>query len=306
MYTLIRRPVARLARAMVPVACAMVVAGGSSVAQAPSQRTQPDLIPRDLALALISYGAGTAGGADLRVGKVPDDIPPELVPPGVELLGSMSQYDQVIIVFGAREAPDSAISAMESRLLAAGWTRPPAPAPRQIPRGFVAADFTSGTAGVPSFLCHGDQMVNLASMYRNSGGSILKVNFNRGAQYSTCRQRTEENYRSPYEEAPLPTLRAPAREMSTGGGGMSSSGNNQFTLSTQLSTRLKPAEVVAHYDTQMRAAGWAPVGDGALDFLAGRTYQKKDEKGRTWSATLYSIKSPEALEQEVALRLSRR
>jgi hypothetical protein len=149
-------------------------------------------------------------------------------------------------------------------------------------------------------------MVNLSSMYRSSGGSILKVSFNRGARYSACRQRDEVTYRSLYDEAPVPTLRAPAGAMTTGAGGMSTSGNNQFTLSTQLSTRLKPTEVVAHYDTQMRAAGWAQTGDGALDFLAARTYQKKDEKDRTWSATLYSIKSPEALEQDVGLRLSRR
>lgn len=300
MFTTIRRSIAL-------AGFAVAVAGAGSGAQVPPSRSaQPDLIPRDLVLALISYGAGTAGGADLRVGTVPNDIPPEFVPPGLEVLGSMTQFENVIIVFGTREPPDSAIGTMESRLLAAGWTRPPAPAPRQMPRGFVAADFTGGMGGTPNFVCRGSETVNLTSMYRSSGGSILKLSFNRGARFSACRQRDEPTYRSPYDEAPVPTLRAPAGAMTTGGGGMSSSGNNQFTLSTQLSTRLKPAEVVAHYDTQMRAAGWAPVGDGSLDFLSARTYQKKDENARTWSATLYSIKAPDALEQDVGLRLSRR
>lgn len=307
MFTPIRRSIARFARAIVLTGFPLAVVGAGSSAQPPSSRTpQPDPIPRDLVLALISYGAGTAGGADLRVGTVPNDIPPEFVPPGAEVLGSMTQFDNVIIVLGVREAPDSAIGTMESHLLGAGWSRPPAHAPRQIPRGFVAVDLTGGMGGNPNYICRGDEMVNLTSMYRSSGGSILKLSFNRGARFSACRQREETPYRSPYDDAPIPTLRAPAGAMTTGGSGMSSSGSNQFALSTQLSTRLKPGEVVAHYDTQMRAAGWTQVGDGSLDFLSARTYQKKDEKGRTWSATLYSIKALDALEQDVGLRLSRR
>ena len=307
MYFTFCGPVARLARAVVLGGLAIAAAGRSAFAQVSLTRSdQPDLIPRELVLALISFGTGTAGGANLRVGKAPEDVPPELVPPRIEVLGSMTQFDNVIIVLGMPQSPDSAIGAMESHLTAAGWTPPPAPAPRQMPRGFVATDFTGGMGGTPNFVCRGDEMVNLTSMYRSSGGSILKLNFNRGARNSACRQRDETTFRSPYDEAPVPTLRAPAGAMTTGGSGMSTSGNNQFTLSTQLSTRLRPAEVVSHYDAQMRAAGWTPVGDGSLDFLSARTYQKKDEKARTWSATLYAIRSPEALEQDVALRLSRR
>ena len=307
MYSTFCGPVARFARAVVLGGLALAAAGRGAFAQvSPTRSDQPDLIPRDLVLALISFGTGTAGGANLRVGKAPEDVPPELVPPGLELLGSMTQFDNVIIVLGMPQSPDSAIGVMEARLAAAGWTPPPAPPLRQMPRGFVAADFTGAMGGTPNFVCRADEMVNLSSMYRSSGGSILKLSFNRGARSSACRQRDEVVYRSPYDEAPVPTLRAPAGAMTTGGTGMSTTGNNQITLSTQLSTRLKPAEVVSHYDTQMRAAGWTPVGDGSLEFLSARTYQKQDQKAGTWSATLYAIRSPEALEQDVALRLSRR
>lgn len=280
-----------------------------SAAQPPGGRgAQPEMIPRDLVLALINYGAGMGGGNDLLVGRAPEDIPPELVPPKSEIVGSLTQFENVIVVLGVPEAPDSAIGVMESRLLAAGWTRPTPAAPRPVPRGFVAADFPGGAmGGMPNVVCRGDEFVTLTSMYRNSGGSLLKVTFNRGGRYSACRQRTETTtYRSPYEEAPVPVLRAPTGAMMTGGGGMSTSGSNDFTMSARLSTRLKPAEVVAHYDTQMRAAGWSQRGDGSVEFLAARTYQKKDEKERTWSATLSAIKVPDGLEQDVALHLSRR
>lgn len=310
MPTTIRRSlplVVRAVRSTVLAGFAFATEVPFAGAQLPARRDQADMIPRDLVLALVSYGAGV-GGANLRVGQAPDDIPPELVPPATEVLGSMTQFENVIIVLGMRESPDSAIGTMEERLVSAGWTRPPAPPARAVPRGFVSSDFPVGPmGGAPSMICKGDEFVNLSSMYRSSGGTLLKVAFNRGGRYSPCRQRREDgSFRSPYEEAPIPTLRAPTAAMTTEGGGMSSSSGNQVTVSTRLSTQLKTAEVIAHYDSQMKAAGWAAIGDGALDFLAARTYQKKDEKDRTWWAVLYSIKSPDARIQDVALQLTRR
>lgn len=273
----------------------------------PARDGQPELIPRDLVVALLTFGSGV-GGSDLKVGKVPDDTPPEFVPPGAEVLGSMTQFENVVVVLGVRETPDSAVGVMQTRLLASGWTRPVMPAPGAPPRGFVAADFATGSGmnGMPDVLCRGDESVTLSSMYRSSGGSLLKVSFNRGARYSSCRRREEvAMHRSPYEEAPIPVLRAPPGSMMSGGSGSSAS-NNQVRVSTRLSTRLSPGEVIAHYDPQMRAAGWAPVGNGVLDFLAARTYQKTDDKTTSWTAVLYSIKSPDARDQDVALTLSRR
>ena len=86
----------------------------------------------------------------------------------------------------------------------------------------------------------------------------------------------------------------------------SSGSNDRITVSTRLSTRLSPGEVIAHYDTQMRAAGWTPADSGALDFLAARTYQKTDDKTRSWAAALYSMKLADGRDQDVALTLRRR
>ena len=78
------------------------------------------------------------------------------------------------------------------------------------------------------------------------------------------------------------------------------------TLSTQLTTRLKPAEVVAHYDKQMIAAGWTSLSEGAADIVAVHNYRKKDEKERVWTAALLSVLGPDEKVQDVSLRLSRR
>ena len=85
---------------------------------------------------------------------------------------------------------------------------------------------------------------------------------------------------------------------------MSASGN-AFSLSTRLSTRLKPGEVVAHYDKQMRKQGWTSVGDGSTEFLAAHTYRKNDDQGRAWAGMLFSVTAPDSSQQDVTLKLSR-
>jgi hypothetical protein len=112
-------------------------------------------------------------------------------------------------------------------------------------------------------------------------------------------------YRSPYEEAPIPILRAPFGTTMTEGGGMSATNSNSFSLSTRLSTRLKVGEIVDHYDKQMRDQGWASITDGTLPFIAAHTYRKQDAQGRTWSGTLFSLVLPDTLQQSVTLQLMR-
>ena len=90
------------------------------------------------------------------------------------------------------------------------------------------------------------------------------------------------------------------------GGGMSSMGSNGVTLSTRLRTRLKPAEVSAHYYKQMRDQGWSPVSEGTVEMLAARSYRKADDKGATWTAVLMSMTVPESSDQDVMLRLNRK
>jgi hypothetical protein len=297
MHQTIRRSVA------VTLFTAPMVAGAQAGSK-PADLLDP--IPRELAIALLSISPG-AGPNDIRVGKAPDDIPPELVPPGLQVLGSMTQFENSVIVFAAPQSPDSAIALFEANLLGVGWTKPPIPQNR--PRnGFVPAnDFFSGAFDRPDMLCHGEAFASFSSAYRRSGGSVVKVSYNRGARYSACKTPAEANaYRSPFDDAPVPLLRAPDGSMSNGGGSSMGGNNNQITISTRLSTRLKPAEVIAHYDKQMIGAGWTSLTDGAADNVAVHNYRKKDEKDRTWTATLLSMLVPDAMDQDVSLRLTRR
>jgi hypothetical protein len=278
----------------------------ASAQPGPKPADPQDMIPRELAIALLSYSPGMAPN-DIRVGKAPDDIPPELVPPGLQLLGSMTQFENSVIVLAAPQPPDSAIALIETGLLGSGWTSPPIPQVR--PRsGFVPANDPSSTYDRPQMVCHGDAFASLTGTYRRSGGSIVKISYNRGARFSACKTQPDGNaYRSSMDDAPIPTLRAPEGSMTLGGGsGMSVGGSGNVTNSTQLSTKLKPAEVVAHYDKQMIAAGWTSLSEGAADNVAVHNYRKKDEKERVWTAVLFSVLGPDEKAQDVSLRLSRR
>ena len=261
-------------------------------------------IPRELALALLNLGPGM-GGADLRVGKAPDDIPLDLLPPGLQILGSTTQFESSVIVLTSQEQPDSAVSRYEAHLLSAGWTKPPAPQTRPI-RGFVAADVGQVAYDRPDVVCRGDEFVTYAGTYRRNGGSLVKVTYNRGNRYSMCKARQDvTTYRSPYDEAPVPLLRAPFGSITTDGGGMTTSGNNSFSLSTRLTTRLKPGELVDHYDKQMREQGWTSVATGSLQVVAAHTYRKEDGQGRGWVGTLLSVALPDSSQQDVSLKLTR-
>jgi hypothetical protein len=268
----------------------------------PPEAQEP--IPRELVLALLNLGPGI-GGADIRVGKAPDDTPSDLLPPGLEILGSTTQFESSVIVLVAREQPDSAVSRYEAHLLGAGWTKPPAPQARPM-RGFVSADVGQVTYDRPDVACRGEEFVTYAGTYRRNGGSLVKVTYSRGNRYSMCKARQDvTTYKSPYDEAPVPLLRAPVGSITTDGGNMSASSNNSFSLSTRLTTRLTPGELVDHYDKQMREQGWASVGDGSLRILAAHTYRKNDDQGKLWAGTLFSIALPDSSQQDVTLRITR-
>ncbi len=285
-------------------AAAFVLLRPPAGAQSPTRPAEDQAIPRELALALLNLGPGMSGSADIRVGRAPDDIPAELIPSGTQVLGSTTQFESSVVVLAVAQQPDSAIAAYESHLLAAGWTKPPSPQIRAM-RGFVPAN-AGQSYDRPDIACRGDAFVTYASAYRRSGGSLVKVTYNRGSRYSMCKSGPDGSaYRSPYDEAPVPMLRAPFGAVSNEGSGMAASGNNAFTLNTRLVTRLKPDEVVGHYDKQMREQGWTPTGDGAVPFLSARTYRKSDDQSRTWTGMLFSVAFPDTSQQDVTLRLVR-
>jgi hypothetical protein len=284
---------------------ALLLVPAMAAAQPPSQGSE-DMIPRELVLALLNFGPGMGGASEIRVGRLADGIPPELVPPGLQVLGSTTQFENAVVVLAAPQQPDSAISSLEAHLLGNGWTKPPTPQIR-AQRGFVAAEFAFGGYQAPDMVCRGDAFLTYSGSYRRTGGSVIRLSLNRGQRYSACRLREEATaYRGAIEEAPVPTLRAPMGSVTKDGGGISGSGQDLVTMSTRLGARLKPAEVVAHYDKQMRDQGWTVGPEASAALFSARTYTKSDDKARTWSAVLLAMTLADSADHDVLLRLRRK
>lgn len=298
MHSTISRSLAAVILSLTP----LCVSGQTPGKPADSQ----DPIPRELALALLNLGPGMRGGStDIRIGKAPDDVPAELLAPGLQILGSTSQFGSAVIILAAPQPPDSAISIYESHLLSSGWTKPPVPKVQPM-RGFVSADMGQIVYERPDLVCKGDEFVTFSGTYRRTTGSLVKVTYNRGREYSMCKNRQDTSgFRSPYDEAPIPLLRAPFGSSTLDGNSMGASGNNSFTLSTRLTTRLKPDSVVTHYDKQMHDQGWMSATVGSLPSLSARTYRKSDDQGRQWVGLLFSVAMPDSTQQEVTFRLTR-
>ncbi len=277
-----------------------------AVAMAQSAAKPPDAqgsIPRELVLALLDLGP-SMGTTDIWVGKAPDFVPSDLLPPGLEILGATLQYESSVIVLATRDQPDSAVSRYEAHLLRAGWIKPRAPQGPPV-RGFVSADAGQATSDQPNVACRGEEFVMYNATYRRNGGSLMKVTYSRVNRNSMCEARQDvTTYRSPYDAAPVPVLRAPFGAVTTDDNGMSAFGDNSFLLSARLGTRLTPDELVEHYDKQMRSQGWTSVESGSLKFLAARTYRTKDDQGRAWLATLFAVATPDSSRQDVTLRIS--
>jgi hypothetical protein len=284
------------------VALTLAFVPSLALSQRPNTADSQELVPRELAVALMSFGPGMSPNS-LLVGKAPDDLPLELIPPGAEILGGLSQFETKIVVLGVKQSPDSAISSAQTRLIGLGWTEPP-PAAGLRRAGFVAAEDFGSIANRPDIVCRGAEVVTLSATYRRSGGSILKLSYSNNARYSACNMQQSVS-RSPYDAAPVPTLRAPMGSISRGSG-MGSSSESEVQLTTKVGTRLKPSEVVAHYNKQMIESGWTSVSEGAVEIVAVHTYRKTDDKGQAWVATLVSQSVPDGTDQDVSLKLTRR
>jgi hypothetical protein len=77
-----------------------------------------------------------------------------------------------------------------------------------------------------------------------------------------------------------------------------------MSAETQLiGATLDPAAVVAHYATQLSAAGWTTSPAAANPRVAVQPFQARDKSGKSWSGALVVVRSGAAL--DVSLMMQR-
>ena len=299
------------------LACTLPVAITPLAAQRAS-RAGPDTatVPLELVAALLG-SMGTDLLPELRVGGLTRAVPADVVPRGTRVLGTLSSTQApngqprgastVIMIVDL--FPEDAIAQYMSHLDRTGWK----PGPGYGQRG----GFASGQTSRPTAACRDSLFVMVTATLRPAGGAHLRLQFSpTTAQYSPCDiERRYPGGRPMEDEIQLPVLLPPpgARSIASGestAGGMSSGGDGSATRSTHatLDARLTPSEILAHYASQLKAAGWTASAPTSTAESGLQVLGMRDARGRTLRAVLTAMVVPDGAapnERDVGLRVVR-
>jgi hypothetical protein len=225
-----------------------------------SVAAQQDQIPKELALALIPFGA--AEGGEIILGQMPPDLSAIFtLPPGARVLGSFvsTAYAQVVLSFPGRA--DSATAYARRALLEHGWT------PRSPTISTMGGlQYTVGTGGAPSMYCKPGEPsgLNVTAQFHGPATSLLHVTRNAGANF--CDQSNSLEVRQAaarMQEFPLATVpplwspgdfRTSSLRCRRTNAPMSDQSQQQPLL-----TDLSLTDILAHYGRQLDSAGWKPA-----------------------------------------------
>lgn len=133
-----------------------------------------DVVPRDLAEALLRYSAFGMGEVPvkLEVGRPADRLPASSIPPGAVVLGSvLHSFGSTTIAIAAATAA-AVRDSFHARLVADGWSLPPRP---DRPRDGGFQDRVFGDEEWPGFLCKGSQVLRASYGPHRSGGTLIAI-----------------------------------------------------------------------------------------------------------------------------------
>lgn len=269
------------------------------------QDQNPASIPTELALALLQGGEyGWGRQPRVVVGRPPDGMLQSVMSfEGGTVLGGLTSDRSAIVIFAFTLPPNQVVLSADRQLRARGLTPPPPP-PDANRGGFVSSSFGYGGGGANGY-CADSTAVGLASMPAPGGGTYLKVTQLRNPQYNFCAPRDPRRGIMAVATLKFPALLPPPGMSSMGGGG--GSGGNTTSISAQLTGPLKPAELVAHYRTQLDAAGWRTRTPVAIGDDATIAYVEASDSTRAiWHGMMTALQvGPSELEVEIKMMKSR-
>ena len=221
----------------------------------------------------------------ITLGTLPEDVPfdPPL-PEGANLVASITgMYSTLEVLFDAPQSPDELAGFYQEALTAAGWQ------PRggtETGPGFVSAD------AYGEIYCRkaGEESLTLQSRARPEGPTLARLTLQAGTDFHICNQpEAPEGAADPAREL-VPALQAPAeaRMYETGGGG----GGDRYDYTAALETSLSAAELAAHFEPQLAAAGWQLLSSGSAEGIAWSTWSLQDPREKTWGGTLILTQNP--------------
>lgn len=233
-----------------------------------SARAQADQIPKELALALIPYGASQGG--EIIVGKLPPELAASItLPPGGRVLGSFVSLDYGQAVLTLPISADSAHAVIRRSLVEHGWTERQPMSSRMGglqygQRGALPTFFCK--AGTPGALNLSTQFYGRETLVRltQNGGMNCNADMMTGVASSTVGVTSAAiSFRnSAMPLATLPPLWSPGDPMSSGRICRPTTSTGPLPYQSQeqtLRSDLSAQQILAFYGKQLDSAGWKSV-----------------------------------------------
>lgn len=245
---------------------------------------------RELALALLTLGSS----ADhvLRIGQPGVSLPPEALEPGARVIGSLDQpsFSRTVLVVAG--TPDEVRSRLESRLVIEGWRRPVFQARHG---GFTPEPFES------SHLCKGNTSLRPIISARLGNESLVVLHYSTSRQ-DECGAGPQVSYQR-QDRNPMPSLYPPfgIRMQLTGMGGF----EDQFMSSASLDTRRAVEDVLSHFASQLRAAGWKEGEKSKAGSFLTQQWQYADSAGTNWSGLFVVSAPPSVVRRDLLFTVSK-
>jgi hypothetical protein len=266
---------------------------------------QEKMVPEELVYALLGSRGGSMSQT-ITVGQLPTGFPADLrFPANARVLGGLEVGRGPIAAIVALPGDVAAARpVMERALVDAGWTiRRPEPMRSQggfeQAGGFQMARDAGGTGGMTMF-CKSTEQIIVTMLGRTTEETYARLDYSPPSPRTTssCDERAR---RSTMDDVPMPTLTLPegARQGAAGGGG----GTDRREAYSQFETPATPKELLDHFSSQLRTAGWNAGGRSDVQGFSTATFRLQKD-GRDWHAILMAVDFPGTLWRDVSLRVT--
>jgi hypothetical protein len=283
-------------------ASALALVGASlAVAELAAQQQTSDVIPRELAVALLDRYGMSHKPIDIVVGRLPRSFPTDALPrDGITILGGVEADGAATVVAEASERAEGAVARVVAQLGQAGWR----PAEEE---GRTGGGFVPSVMDRPRVFCRANTvLVYTARDRQGATGSRLHLTASHPVGYSQCtRDADPARGRPPRFDSPLlPSLEAPpgARML---GSGQGSAGPGSREAHTRLETSQSASAVAAHYADLLRRAGWTVSAPAQAERVVVYGTQRLDDDKRQLTGALIVLGVADTQQLDVILRVVR-
>ena len=221
-------------------------------------------------------GAPDIGEVQLLVGEVPADFALPM-PDSVEIVGSLVRGTEgTEVVLDSSQPAEFILNYYTEEMPKAGWET--FEEPQYGGGGFVPGDIPQNKT-----FCNdeADLVMWMTALDLEDAPTDIHLSINPSHGYSPCNQGTMGGPPPNDPYALMPALVPPAGVRQIGGGG-GGSGMDGMSSNATLETDMATADLLVHYNVQLKEAGWLADSEDANSPVSWSTWTFSDSDGNSW------------------------